>query len=923
MQKNFAQADYAATARQAAAEGAVLLRNYRHALPLEEGCRVAVFGRNQLHYYRCGIGSGGMVNSAYVVSILDALKADSDIVLNQAVLSAYEAWHEAHPLEGCNEWGEEPWSQAEMPLPEALVQQAAKTSDAALICIGRTAGEDHDSSAAPGSFLLTEEEERTIRLVCRYFPRSIVVLNTAGIIDMTWVKRCNPAAILYVWHGGQEGGNGAADVLTGRVNPCGKLPDTIAEQLSDYPANANFGNAERNFYAEDIFLGYRYFETFAPEKVLYPFGFGLSYTAFSIEMTDFHETADAVDMTVSVHNTGDCAGKEVVQLYCEAPQGMLGKPARTLCAFAKTKLLAAGEAQLLTLTVRKNDLASYDDSGVTGHPFCEVLEAGTYRFFLGGDVRSAGQIGTFTLAETHVTAQRTQALAPVSPFQRMKNCGGKLSWEDVPLREYNLHQRVQAHLPESMPMTGNRGFRLSDVADGKISMADFVAQMDENMLCALVRGEGMCSPKVTPGTAGAFGGLSPKLQALGIPAICCADGPSGIRMDCGTQAFLLPSGTCLACSFNETLISDLYAWTGQEMRRNRIDLLLAPGMNLHRHPLNGRNFEYFSEDPLLTGKMAAAVIKGLQSSGVSGTIKHFACNNQEYRRNDAETVVSERALRELYLKGFAIALRESGAFSIMTTYGPVNGLWTSSNYDLLTTILRQEWGYHGVVMTDWWAKGNQEGTDGSQQEVAAMIRSQNDLYMVTSGAENNGNGDNLHVSLEDGTLTIGELQRSAANICRAILRLPAYRRLVGEESAEEQEAADALTPEETAMQEMTVVRMQQECTLPSKCLCGCRRGEYRMFHILAEQIGCYELSFDVRAQSQNDVAQLSMTIYRNRSLMQTISLKGSDRSWRSVTVDLGMIWQPNFYLKWFFSMGGIEVQNAAVRRTKNEKEMQV
>ena len=588
-----------------------------------------------------------------------------------------------------------------------------------------------------------------------------MVLNTAGIIDMTWVKRCNPAAILYVWHGGQEGGNGAADVLTGRVNPCGKLPDTIAEQLSDYPANANFGNAERNFYAEDIFLGYRYFETFAPEKVLYPFGFG--------------------------------------QLYCEAPQGMLGKPARMLCAFAKTKLLAAGEAQLLTLTVRKNDLASYDDSGVTGHPFCEVLEAGTYRFFLGGDVRSAGQIGTFTLAETHVTAQRTQALAPVSPFQRMKNCGGKLSWEDVPLREYNLHQRVQAHLPESMPMTGNRGFRLSDVADGKISMADFVAQMDENMLCALVRGEGMCSPKVTPGTAGAFGGLSPKLQALGIPAICCADGPSGIRMDCGTQAFLLPSGTCLACSFNETLISDLYAWTGQEMRRNRIDLLLAPGMNLHRHPLNGRNFEYFSED--------------------------FACNNQEYRRNDAETVVSERALRELYLKGFAIALRESGAFSIMTTYGPVNGLWTSSNYDLLTTILRQEWGYHGVVMTDWWAKGNQEGKDGSQQEVAAMIRSQNDLYMVTSGAENNGNGDNLHVSLEAGTLTIGELQRSAANICRAILRLPAYRRLVGEESAEEQEAADALTPEETAMQEMTVVRMQQECTLPSKCLCGCRRGE--------------------------------------------------------------------------------------------------
>ena len=360
-----------------------------------------------------------------------------------------------------------------------------------------------------------------------------------------------------------------------------------------------------------------------------------------------------------------------------------------------------------------------------------------------------------------------------------------------------------------------------------------------------------------------------------------------------------------------------------ELRKNKIDTLLGPGINIHRNPLNGRNFEYFSEDPYLTGIMAAAQLTGMGKYGVTGTIKHFACNNQEYRRNDAETVVSERALRELYLKGFAIALRESGVFSIMTTYGPVNGLWTSSAYDLLTTILRQEWGYNGVVMTDWWAKGNQEGKDGSQQEVAAMIRSQNDLYMVTSDAENNGNGDNLHVSLEAGTLTIGELQRSAANICRAILRLPAYRRIVGEESAEKQEAEDVLTPEETAMQEMTVVRMRKECTLPSESLCGCKRGEYRMFHILAEQIGCYELSFDVRAQSQNDVAQLSMTIYRNRSLMQTISLKGSDRSWRSVTVDLGMIWQPNFYLKWFFSMGGIEVQNAAVRRTKNEKEMQV
>ena len=911
---------YAALARQAAAEGAVLLRNERRALPLEDGCRVAVFGRNQLHYYKSGTGSGGMVNTAYVVSILDALKGCSSLTLNQRVMDAYAQYQTAHPLKNCGEWSDEPWSQTEMPLEETLVQRAAAESDAALVCIGRTAGEDQDASTQTGSYFLTAEEEHTIRLVSRYFPRSIVVLNTASIIDIRWVARCDPAAVLYVWHGGQEGGNGALDVLTGRVNPCGKLPDTIAADIADVPSTANFGDARRNFYAEDIYLGYRYFETFAPDKVLYPFGFGLSYTTFSRTTTDFCETADEIAVTVRVCNTGDCAGKEVVQLYCEAPQGALGKPARTLCNFAKTQLLAPGQSQMLTLTVHKREIASYDDSGVTGHPYCEVLEAGEYCFYLGGDVRSAQRIGAFTLPKTVVIAQRTQALAPVTQFQRMTNCNGRLAWEDVPLRTYDLPRRIQEHLPESFAVTGDRGFRLPDVAEGKVSMADFVAQMDADTLCALVRGEGMCSPKVTPGTAGAFGGLSPKLQALGIPAVCCADGPSGIRMDCGTLAFALPSGTCLACTFNEKLISALYSWTGREMRKNRIDLLLGPGMNLHRNPLNGRNFEYFSEDPLLTGRMAAAVLRGLHESGVSATIKHFACNNQEHHRNDAEAVVSERALRELYLKGFEISIREGGAFSVMTTYGPLNGFWTASSFDLTTTILRGEWCFDGMVMTDWWARGNREGQLASKQEVAAMIRAQNDLYMVTSDAENNGNGDNLRASLDAGTLQLSELQRSAANICRAILRLPAFARLTGESAEIEAELAENLSPEEATMQQMTVVTMGHEGTLPDEAFRDCKRGEYRMFHVLTEEAGLYEMTMEVRSVSESDLAQLNATIFRDRTMLQTITLRGSDREWRRVTVDLGKLWRPTFYLKWFFGQGGLEIRSCTIRLTRAKSE---
>lgn len=909
MVKQFDREHYAALARQAAAEGAVLLKNDAHALPLERGARVAVFGRCQLHYYKSGIGSGGLVNAPYMVSILDALRASKELRLDNEVMRVYEDWQREHPPEDCREWGVEPWHQEEMPLSEALVRDASRACDAALVIIGRTAGEDRDHAAVEGSYLLTQEEERMLRLVCRWFSRSIVLLNTGGVMDMKWVARYQPTAVLYVWQGGQEGGNAVLDVLTGRVNPCGRLTDTIAVDIADVPSTARFGDPKRNLYAEDIYLGYRYFETFAREKVLYPFGWGLSYTTFSLRAKEILELEQEIRLCVTVQNTGTRPGKEVVQVYCQPPQRKLGKPARILCGFAKTKELQPGETQSIEIVCAKYALSSYDDSGRSSHRFCYVLEAGIYQFFLGGDVRSAQPAGGFTVLETVAVRQLRQAMAPVTAFQRWCSRDGKLMLEDAPLCLYERKRRRQAQLPLSY--TGNQGYRLRDVAEGKVSMETFIAQMDEDMLCALVHGEGMCSPKVTPGTAGAFGGITPRLAELGIPVACCADGPSGIRMDCGAQAFSLPCGTCLACTFNEELIGQLYEMLAMEMRKNRIDLLLGPGMNLHRNPLNGRNFEYFSEDPFLTGKMAAAQLRGLNRWGVTGVIKHFACNNQEYCRNDAEAVVSERALRELYLKGFEIAVKEGPASCVMTTYGPVNGLWTASNDDLLTTILREEWGFNGLVMTDWWAKGNEPGKPGSRQEVAAMVRSQNDLYMVVMDAASNSGNDNLKEALADGRLTLGEMQRSAANICRVLMRLPTFERACGIENPLDRELERCLSEEETAMQSATTILMDREAEIPAELL-ACTKGQYSVFHMLVKKQGAYALTLELCSQANNDLAQLSVSVFRDRELVRTISLNGQDRVWRTETVDLGSVYRPSFYLKLYWSMSGIAIRACKV-----------
>ncbi|MCH5341824.1 MAG: glycoside hydrolase family 3 protein [Acetatifactor sp.] len=932
----FSVEKYAAKAREAVAEGIVLLRNEDGALPLAKGSRIALFGRSQFNYYKSGTGSGGMVNTRYVTGIAEALEQSEDYELNSYVKGCYQEWLKEHPLNIGLGWAQVPWFQEEMPLSRELVDKAAEESDTAVIVIGRTAGEDKDNLVEPGSYLLTDVEEQMLETVCSVFRRTVVLLNVGNIIDMKWVEKYSPSAVLYVWQGGQEGGNGALDVISGRVSPSGRLTDTIAHDIQDYPAAEFYGDLKRNFYAEDIYVGYRYFSTFAPEKVMYPFGYGLSYTTFSLDtemsglppifflgmMLEKH----TVKIRVRVKNTGECSGKEVVQVYCRAPQGLLGKPARSLCGFAKSDCLAPGEMQELTVNVPWNLLASYDDSGITGHKSCYVLEAGDYEIYVGENVRDACPAGKLTIPQLVVLKQLEEALAPTVEFSHMRPGEQKadgtytLAWEKTSLRTVDPAKRRLERLPKEYPYTGDLGYRLQDVAAGMATMEQFLGQLTDQELCCAVRGEGMCSPKVTPGVAGAFGGLTESLMEYGLPAACCADGPSGIRMDCGTIAFAMPIGTCLACTFNEELVEELYQWEGMELRKNQIDTLLGPGMNIHRYPLNGRNFEYFSEDPLVSGKLAAAQLRGMHKYGVTGTIKHFACNNQEQNRYGAEAVVSERALREIYLRGFEIAVKEGEARSIMSTYGPMNGFWTASSYDLLTTILRGEWGYTGIVMSDWWAMGNEEGGAPAIQNTSVMVRSQNDLYMVCEDSLTNANGDDSEKGLQDGIVTRGEFQRSVENICRFLLASPAWLRKQGMESELDRELAQCAAEEADIIDGPVIPVSVDGRGDVDPSLIDTSMGKNNFFEVTLKEKGHYQVEITCRITPDTvGAAQMPMSVFADNRLVKTIALTGTDREWEKRIMEIPWpIEKDVFPIKIFFCQSGIEIKEFSIVKKDEE-----
>lgn len=765
--------EVAELARRAGAEGCVLLKN-DGTLPLKAEQPVAVFGRCQLDWFYVGYGSGGDVHPPYRVNLMEGLK-NAGVAVDQELSGVYENWcfsddHKANH----GWWGHWPMSHSEMPLEQSMVSAAAKRCDTAIVVIGRAAGEDRENTLTKDSYYLTDEETAILDAATSAFKHTVVVMDIGSIMDMAWAEVYGDklSAILIAWQGGMESGNAVADVLTGKVNPCGKLADTIARNYEDYPSSSSFGGKEFNNYTEDIFVGYRYFETFAKDKVLYPFGYGLSYTTFECKPLALNWERGTYTVSAQVTNTGNVAGREAVMLWCAAPQGKLGKAAKVLTAYGKTKLLAPVESETITLRFDEKNIASFDDTGKTGFANAFVLEAGEYRFFLGDT-----PAGTIQVDKTRVIEQCEEVCGIKEPLARMiarEENGILVSRQEMLSRgNVDLRQRILDRLPEEIPVTGNQGYKLSDVAKGKISLDAFIAQLDDKELEALTRGEGcMGSALGVAGNAGAFGGVLPSLREKGIPPVITADGPSGLRLK--KYCALLPNGTALACTFDDELIQQLFTHTGREMIKQGVDVVLSPGMNIHRNPLCGRNFEYFSEDPLLTGKVAAAIVRGVQSQGVSCCPKHFACNNQETKRNTNDSRVSQRALREIYLRCFEIVVKEAKPNVIMTSYNKINGVWSHYNYDLVTTVLRKEWGFDGVVITDWWMRKSASSEFPSIKDNAYRVRAQVDVLMP-------GNMGHLHKSYHsDGTLlktidkldgvTRAEIQRTAKNVLSLILK---------------------------------------------------------------------------------------------------------------------------------------------------------
>lgn len=753
--------------RKAAAEGAVLLEN--RVLPLKPGTKVSLFGRVQCDFFFTGYGSGGDVNYPYSVSLLEGLRSCESLAINEDLASLYESWVRDNPPDH-GVWGCWPRSHPEMPVTEEIVRRAKERAGNAVIVIGRASGEDREALLEEGSYYLTAEERNLLQTVTAQFPDAVLVLNIGSIMDFSFLADYTFGAVLIAWQGGMESGNAVADILSGKVSPSGRLTDTIAKKYEDYPSSGYFGEKDRNEYTEDIYVGYRWFETFEQDKVLYPFGHGLSYTSFSLEAREL----SPLTYQVTVTNTGHFPGRETVMLFVQKPQGKLGNPARELVAFSKTRELAPGETQILTLTATRYQLSSYDDSGRTGHKSCYVLQGGTYRFYIGKTVRDAAPAGTLLVARDTVLKTHSEACAPGNPFPILENHNGKPFHSSSPVRTTDLKNRILKNLPKSIPTTGDQGYSLKDVKDGKTDLNTFVAQLDLTELEAISRGAYiMGHPLGAKGNAGIFGGVTESLRKKGVPPVVTTDGPSGIRLY--DSCSLLPIGTLLACTFDIALIEQLYAAVGREMKHRGSDVLLAPGMNIHRNPLCGRNFEYFSEDPCLTGRMAAAVVKGLQSQGVAACPKHFACNNQETNRNRTDSVLTERALREIYLKGFELCVKLAKPKVLMTSYNKINGVWGHYHYDLVKTILRREWGYGGLVITDWWMQYAPSPEFPQLTGNGYRVRSGVDVLMPGSRSfadkRRKPDGTLLETYGQPGGITLGEMQEAAKNVLRCVMEL--------------------------------------------------------------------------------------------------------------------------------------------------------
>ncbi|MBR0535362.1 MAG: glycoside hydrolase family 3 C-terminal domain-containing protein [Clostridia bacterium] len=754
--------------RQAGAEGTVLLRN-DDVLPLSKSTKIAVFGRVQNDYMYVGYGSGGDVIKPYTVSLMEGFR-NIGANVNEEVASTYHEWCGKNPPDH-GFWGHWPHYYNEMPVSDDFISKAAAESECAVIVIGRSAGEDRENLLSKGSYYLTDDESSLIERASKAFEKTVIVLNIGSIMDMSWEKKhlFGKAAVLMPYQGGMESGNAVADVIFGIQEPSGRLTDTIADDYSNYPCADYFGEKEYNDFAEDIYVGYRYFETFAKENVLYPFGFGLGFTQFKNTLNESKVENNTVTLTVTSENIGDACGKDVIQVYCEAPQGNLGKPARVLCGFTKTPSLSPADTHTVTIEIPFYSFASFDDSGVSGTENAYLLEEGEYNFFVGANVRDAQKVFSFTIDETVVLSELTQACAPTQSFDIMGKNG---ILTPVTLSQVNLREEILNNLPQSYNYIGDCGIKLDDVISGKESMERFIAQLSPKELEAISRGDyTMDSPLGNKGNAGVMGGVLESLRDKGIKPLTTTDGPSGIRIRACCS--LVPIGTSLASMWNLELAEEIYNKIGGEMIEKGSHILLAPGMNIHRSPLCGRNFEYYSEDPFLTGKTAAAVVKGVQKNGVAACPKHFACNSQETNRNKTDSRLSQRALREIYLKGFEICVKEAQPLTIMTSYNKINGVWGHYHYDLCTRILRKEWGFQGLVMTDWWMQNSKSPEFPEMTDNAYRVRAGVDVLMPggNRAGRKKPDGTLLKTYGKKHGITLGEMQQTARRVVELTMKI--------------------------------------------------------------------------------------------------------------------------------------------------------
>lgn len=838
--------DHMNISRELAGECMVLLEN-DGALPLKETGKIALFGNGVRRTVKGGTGSGD-VNSRSIVNVEEGFKNAGFTVTSGSWLDKqgemldkskgeYLEWVKAEAKKSSRSefiiQFDHPYS---APAPVLITEEDCKEADTdvAVYVIARNSGEGSDRYNREGDYLLFAEEKKNLEMVAAHFKKTIVILNIGGVMELSGVKAIPGInAILLMGQLGNIGGDALADVVTGKVNPSGKTVDTWAKNYMDYPSSAKFshnGSVHDEEYEDGIYVGYRYFDSFGVEPE-YCFGFGRSYTDFSLQIDGAEAAGDRVQVRATVQNTGSVyAGKEVVQIYYSAPQGRMDKPYQELAAYHKTSLLKPGESEAMILTFAIKEMASYSEADAAW-----VLEKGDYVIRVGSSAGNTEVAAVLTLAE-EVKTQIGKNLFPLdiqlkeikpdttaakTAYEKNSEGLGRVYHGSIQSSCIKAEHMVYQGKREEYKTDREKKLTVQDVKNGDCTVEELVAQLTvEEMadMCVgtLRAGEGNVVGNASYTVPGAAGDTSSILKASrGIKNMILADGPAGLRLQphfkTTKEGKLLPGGSVMGDSFepfdpdiNEDEVDNYYqyctaipigwslaqSWNtelaewagdmiGAEMEQFGVDLWLAPAMNIHRNPLCGRNFEYYSEDPLVSGKIAAAITIGVQKhKGKGTTIKHFAVNNQEDNRYFVNAHVSERALREIYLKGFEIAVKESQPLSIMTSYNLLNGIHTANSYDLLQAMARDEWGFDGTVMTDWFTSQDMPEITGKFQprypisSSVGCIYAGNDIQMPGCWK----NVDDIVEAVKTGRemdgfrITLADLQFNTANIIRVVLK---------------------------------------------------------------------------------------------------------------------------------------------------------